>query len=110
MLDLLKQFEEPGLNISERTQGSSAHSVVEHVRLPQIKLQTFDGNIDEWLSFRDLYTSLIHLKADLPDVEKFHYLKGCLAGEANSLIDPLAITNTNYQVAMLQKPVNQIPT
>ncbi|XP_062557632.1 uncharacterized protein LOC134222502 [Armigeres subalbatus] len=99
ILDLLKLLEQPGQATSDRAQGSGMHDVAEHVRLPQIKLQTFDGNIDEWLSFRDLYTSLIHLKADLPDVEKFHYLKGCLAGEAKSLIDPLAITNINYQVA-----------
>ncbi|XP_055589599.1 uncharacterized protein LOC129741832 [Uranotaenia lowii] len=50
----------------------------DHVRLPQIKLQSFNGNIDEWLGFRDLYISLIHCKPDLPEVEKFHYLKGCL--------------------------------
>ncbi|XP_062538264.1 uncharacterized protein LOC134206547 [Armigeres subalbatus] len=72
---------------------------MDHVRLPQIQLQSFDGNIDDWLSFRDFYTSLIHEKADLPDVEKFHYLKGCLAGEAEALVDPLKITKDNYQVA-----------
>ncbi|XP_055542996.1 uncharacterized protein LOC129728573 [Wyeomyia smithii] len=72
---------------------------MDHVRLPQIKLQSFNGDIDEWLSFRDLFTSLIHWKEDLPEVEKFHYLKGCLQGEPKSLIDPLQITRANYQVA-----------
>lgn len=72
---------------------------VDHVRLPQIKLQSFDGNIDEWLSFRDLFTSLIHLKDDLPNVEKLHYLKGCLEGEAKALIDSLRITEANYKIA-----------
>ncbi|XP_062703895.1 uncharacterized protein LOC134286308 [Aedes albopictus] len=78
---------------------ATLHGVMDHVRLPQIKLQCFDGNIDDWLSFRDLYTSLIHEKPDLPAVEKFHYLKGCLAGEAKALIDPLKITRDNYLVA-----------
>ncbi|XP_055522662.1 uncharacterized protein LOC129716848 [Wyeomyia smithii] len=87
------------MNTSLRANDTTQQPTVEHVRLPQIKLQTFDGNIDEWLSFRDLYTSLIHCKADLPDVEKFHYLKGCLAGEAKALIDPLSITRANYQIA-----------
>ncbi|XP_065078747.1 uncharacterized protein LOC135701754 [Ochlerotatus camptorhynchus] len=63
------------------------------------QLQSFDGSINDWLSFRDLYTSLIHEKPDLPDVEKLHYLKGCLAGEAKALIDPLRITKDNHQVA-----------
>ncbi|XP_062558135.1 uncharacterized protein LOC134223013 [Armigeres subalbatus] len=76
-----------------------AANVVDHVRLPQINLQTFSGDIDEWLSFRDLFTSLIHWRTDLPEVEKLHYLKGCLQGEPKSLIDPLKITKANYQIA-----------
>ncbi|XP_058827822.1 uncharacterized protein LOC131687746 [Topomyia yanbarensis] len=100
LLDKVKELEEPAvLNASIRGLDMTQQPTIEHVRLPQIKLQTFDGNIDEWLSFRDLYTSLIHWKADLPDVEKFHYLKGCLSGEAKALIDPLSITRANYQVA-----------
>ncbi|XP_055591276.1 uncharacterized protein LOC129743315 [Uranotaenia lowii] len=43
--------------------------------------------------------SLIHWKTDLPEVEKFHYLKGCLQGEPKALIDPIKITKTNYQIA-----------
>ncbi|XP_062698515.1 uncharacterized protein LOC134284160 [Aedes albopictus] len=85
--------------ITKRFILETLHGMMDHVRLPQIKLQCFDGNIDDWLSFRDLYTSLIHEKPDLPAVEKFHYLKGCLAGEAKALIDPLKITRDNYQVA-----------
>ncbi|XP_065080798.1 uncharacterized protein LOC135703480 [Ochlerotatus camptorhynchus] len=98
LLEKAKELEEvPALNQSRVL--DVTQSTLEHVRLPQIKLQTFDGNIDEWLSFRDLYTSLIHWKPDLPDVEKFHYLKGCLSGEAKALVDPLSITKANYQVA-----------
>ncbi|XP_062538566.1 uncharacterized protein LOC134206850 [Armigeres subalbatus] len=86
-------------NQSTRPGDVTLRGGMDHVRLPQIQLQSFDGNIDDWLSFRDLYTSLIHEKQDLPDVEKFHYLKGCLAGEAKALVDPLKITRDNYQVA-----------
>lgn len=92
----------PGVSMSDHsvhTVDSSGQGTVEHVRLPQIKLQSFNGNIDEWLSFRDLFTSLIHWKVDLPDVEKFHYLKGCLQGEPRNLIDSLQITKANYQIA-----------
>ncbi|XP_062713797.1 uncharacterized protein LOC134290638 [Aedes albopictus] len=78
---------------------TSAFGGLDHVRLPQIKLQTFNGAVDDWLSFRDLFTSLIHTKAELPEVEKFHYLKGCLLGEPKNLIDPLPLTEANYQVA-----------
>ncbi|XP_058456985.1 uncharacterized protein LOC131434335 [Malaya genurostris] len=88
--------------------GDTTMQGVDHVRLPQIKLQTFNGDIDEWLGFRDLFTSLIHWKTDLPEVEKFHYLKGCLQGEPKALIESLQITRANYQVAweMLLKRYN----
>ncbi|XP_055584990.1 uncharacterized protein LOC129737853 [Uranotaenia lowii] len=99
LMDKLKDLQEPFVDSVDRLNETSAQHTLDHVRLPQIKLQTFSGNIDEWMSFRDLYTSLIHWKTDLPDVEKFHYLKGCLQGEPKSLIDSLQITRANYQVA-----------
>ncbi|XP_055622310.1 uncharacterized protein LOC129765896 [Toxorhynchites rutilus septentrionalis] len=100
LVDRLKEREtRTSLEQSVRNFEVSMSSTFEHVRLPQIKLQTFSGDIDEWLSFRDLFKSLIHNKTDLPDVEKLHYLKGCLQGEPKSLIDPLQITAGNYQIA-----------
>ncbi|XP_038106934.1 uncharacterized protein LOC119766450 [Culex quinquefasciatus] len=99
----LERFDELWERIVECSSEVECHddyvAVEDHVRLPQIKLRTFDGNIDEWFSFRDLYSSLIHWKQELPEVEKFHYLKGCLEGEARSLIEPIKITTRNYQVA-----------
>lgn len=69
-------------------------------RTNQNKLQTFDSNIlIDWLSVRNLYTSLIYVKADLPDVATFHCSKGYLAGKAKALVNPLVITRTIYQVA-----------
>ncbi|XP_055604615.1 uncharacterized protein LOC129752854 [Uranotaenia lowii] len=70
-----------------------------HVRLPQISLPKFNGKIEEWLTFRDLYTSLIHWQADLPEIEKFHYLRSQLEGEALSVIDALPLTRANYTIA-----------
>ncbi|XP_062538614.1 uncharacterized protein LOC134206888 [Armigeres subalbatus] len=89
----------PEQDQSTRANDSMVHGVLDHVRLPQIKLQSFNGDIDEWISFRDLFTSLIHWRTDLPEVEKFHYLKGCLQGEPKALIDPLKITQANYKIA-----------
>ncbi|XP_062713421.1 uncharacterized protein LOC134290323 [Aedes albopictus] len=106
LLDRIKIKQEPvNLNTSVRDPNASGVGSLDHVRLPQIKLQTFGGNIEEWLSFRDLYSSIIHCKADLPEVEKFYYLKGCLQGEPKTLIDSLQITSANYKVAwdLLQK-------
>ncbi|XP_055543648.1 uncharacterized protein LOC129729183 [Wyeomyia smithii] len=100
LLDRAKEFQEVStVDQSVRLGETTIQGGMDHVRLPQIKLQQFDGNIDDWLSFRDLFCSLIHWKPDRPEVEKFHYLKGCLGGEAKALIDPLKITKPNYQIA-----------
>ncbi|XP_065087158.1 uncharacterized protein LOC135708901 [Ochlerotatus camptorhynchus] len=101
LMEKAKKFqEESALNQLTRSgDAASPHGTMDRVGLPQIKLQTFDRDIDDWLNFRDLYTSLIHEKPDLPEVEKFHYLKGCLAGEAKALVDPLKITSNNYPIA-----------
>lgn len=96
--DKAKELQEPN-NSDTSIHDSSAVGVLEHVRLPQINLQKFSGEIDDWLSFRDLFTSLIHWRTDLPEVEKFHYLKGCLQGEPKTLVDSLKITKANYQIA-----------
>ncbi|XP_058839042.1 uncharacterized protein LOC131694586 [Topomyia yanbarensis] len=109
LLDRVKERQEhSSLEQSIRVGDTTMQGTLDHVRLPQIKLQSFNGDIDEWLSFRDLFTSLIHWKSDLPEVEKFHYLKGCLQGEPKSLIDPLQITKANYLIAwdMLLKRYN----
>ncbi|XP_058447634.1 uncharacterized protein LOC131428013 [Malaya genurostris] len=109
LLDRVKERQEHSvLEQSIRIGDTTTLGTLDHVRLPQIKLQSFSGDIDEWLSFRDLFTSLIHWKSDLPEVEKFHYLKGCLQGEPKGLIEPLQITKANYLVAweMLLKRYN----
>ncbi|XP_065084852.1 uncharacterized protein LOC135707058 [Ochlerotatus camptorhynchus] len=99
LMDKIKELQKlQVLDQSFRTGEGTTSVTMEHVRLPQIKLHTFSGDIDEWLSFRDLFTSLIHWKAALPEVEKFHYLKGCFEEEPKGLIDPLPITAANYQV------------
>ena len=77
----------------------TAHGFNDHIRLPQIKLQKFNGNIEEWLSFRDLFVSLIHSKAELSDVEKFFYLRGSLDAIPTAKIDHLKITAENYTIA-----------
>ncbi|XP_062704472.1 uncharacterized protein LOC134286812 [Aedes albopictus] len=99
LLEKLEQIQQAASDRSTSVHDSSTMNITEHVRLPQIRLQSFKGDIDEWISFRDLFTSLIHSRTDLPDVEKLHYLKGCLLGEPKGLIDPLAITAANYNVA-----------
>ncbi|XP_052567338.1 uncharacterized protein LOC120430428 [Culex pipiens pallens] len=96
LLDKLKERQEVPC---EPTHNDTIVGGTDHARLPQIKLPMFKGNIDEWLSFRDLFLSLIHWKSDLPDVEKSHYLKNCLDDKPKRIISGLSTTSVNYKLA-----------
>lgn len=73
-----------------------------HVKLPKISIPMFSGLYTEWATFRDLFVSLIHKNDSLDEVQKLHYLKGHLTGEAENLLRHVPITATNYQVCWNQ--------
>lgn len=67
--------------------------------LPRISLPTFDGNFDQWESFRDKFKSMIISDPTLADVDRMHYLCSCVKGEASNALDHLAVTNKNFDIA-----------
>ncbi|XP_058840866.1 uncharacterized protein LOC131696336 [Topomyia yanbarensis] len=70
-----------------------------HVRLPDVKLPVFNGNLDNWLNFHDLYLSLVHSSAELSNIQKFYYLRSSLTGDALKLVQTIPISANNYAVA-----------
>ncbi|XP_022816835.1 uncharacterized protein LOC111349816 [Spodoptera litura] len=68
-----------------------------HVKLPRIQLPTFSGIYDEWPAYQDLFTSLVHDNQTLTKVQKLHYLKSSLTGEALSLLKHVQVTEVNYE-------------
>ncbi|XP_075157882.1 uncharacterized protein LOC142231148 [Haematobia irritans] len=68
-------------------------------RLPKISLPSFSGEYMEWISFRDIYSSLVHNNESLTKIQKFYYLRGTLSGEAASLIRSISATEANYDSA-----------
>lgn len=69
------------------------------VKLPTIELPKFEGDYELWIPFRDLFKSLIASSTTIPAVQKLHYLRSALTGEAAKVIANLEITNDNYEVA-----------
>jgi len=69
------------------------------MRLPTIEIPKFDGRWEEWLPFRDTFTSMIHNNETLPAIDKLHYLRWALVRDAYKLIESLEVTNENYQIA-----------
>ena len=67
------------------------------MKLPEMKLPTFKGELLEWKAF---WEALIHSRSNLEPVVKFMYLNSCLSGEPKDLIKALAVTSANYAVAV----------
>lgn len=77
----------------------SAPTHYHHARLPRLDIPKFSGSPAEWLSFRDLFSSLIIANPTLSPVEKLQYLKNSLIGTAAHLLTNTALTDANFQPA-----------
>lgn len=78
---------------------ADARSNLDDVKLPRINLTQFSGKYGDWISFKDLFTSLIHERTSLTGAQKLHYLKTNLSGDAAQLIKSFHITDANYAEA-----------
>jgi hypothetical protein len=78
------------------------------LNLPVLKLPSFDGTFDDWLPFSDMFTNIVHSNQALNNVEKMHYLRSCLKGEALNVVASLDLTSTSYNIAwnLLQERYN----
>lgn len=65
-------------------------------QLPLMSLPKFSGEPTTWLSFRDLFLSLVHKREDLSNVQKLHYLKTSLVGDAELHLRNIELTDDNY--------------
>ncbi|XP_052892561.1 uncharacterized protein LOC128300513 [Anopheles moucheti] len=88
------------LDTSVRFGGNSTLSQTLHgasrVRLPKMELPTFSGEITQWLTYKDRFTSMVHDVADLSDVLKLQYLLASLKGEAAQQFDHVQLIDGNY--------------
>lgn len=69
------------------------------VKLPTLKLPIFAGEYDQWMLFKDAFTSLIHDNSKLSPLQKFQYLRSVLKDEALQAISGLMTSAENYMAA-----------
>jgi hypothetical protein len=81
-------------NVSPPLQGNQVYT-----KLPTISLPKFDGNISNWLHYRDTFQSLIIDNSHSSNIQRNHYLNSSLKDEAKQLIANLQITSDNFTVA-----------
>ncbi|KAJ8946582.1 hypothetical protein NQ317_002553, partial [Molorchus minor] len=80
-------------------QSSAVSTAPGNVKLPTIKMPTFNGSYDRWLEFRDAFMALVHDNNTLSSIQKFYYLQSALEGEAARLIQAFEVSAANYAIA-----------
>ncbi|XP_011169519.1 uncharacterized protein LOC105202633 [Solenopsis invicta] len=84
---------EPGKTLPAAQESSSKR------KLPNIELPFFSGRIEDWPAFRDLFVSILSRHPMLADVERLHYLKTRVQGEAEERSKNLPTTSDNFKRA-----------
>ncbi|RVE40748.1 hypothetical protein evm_014603 [Chilo suppressalis] len=84
----------------KRDTSSDPREATVAAKLPFIELGQFNGNPRDWVSFYDLFLSLVHNRSNLPATEKHYYLRSCLKGEPLTLVKHLPVDAANYEVAL----------
>lgn len=67
--------------------------------LPKIGLPKFSGEFSAWKDFSDLFKSMVGENPELSNVEKMHYLKTCLSGDAARRVANLKVTHDTFNIA-----------
>ncbi|GBL81031.1 hypothetical protein AVEN_83113-2 [Araneus ventricosus] len=78
---------------------SSKTEVSDSVKLPKLSLPTFTGNINEWITFKDLFNAAVNNNSSLSDSQRLTYLKLSLKYEAFKIIQSIPVSDSNYKIA-----------
>ncbi|XP_034945021.1 uncharacterized protein [Chelonus insularis] len=101
MKTLMSQHQEKNFNrqdsgLATRAMNNQFSSATHDPRLPRINLPRYDGTHQDWLSFKDLFSSIVVANNSISDTEKLQYLKSCLRGPAAQLLDSTTISADNF--------------
>ncbi|XP_070524007.1 uncharacterized protein [Cardiocondyla obscurior] len=82
---------------SSKTPESPRSSEPLRSQLPRLQLPTFSGRFEDWPNFKDLFQSMVGADSSLQEIQKFHYLRSSLKGEAEQLTRNIPTTAGNYE-------------
>ncbi|UYV80693.1 hypothetical protein LAZ67_19001416, partial [Cordylochernes scorpioides] len=66
------------------------------IELPKFNLPSFSSDVNEWLSFKQLFSLSIDSNTALTDSQKLQYLQSAVTGDAERLIRGFPIIDENY--------------
>ena len=71
------------------------------LKLPKLVIPRFSGEVTKFRSFWDSFDSAIHRNNTLSVIDKFNYLHRLLEGPAAKSIQDLALSEANYEAAIV---------
>eukprot|EP00795_Rhopilema_esculentum_P011404 gene11404-21602_t len=87
-------------NTSSASSAETTGAFKQQAKLQKLSMPTFDGKVENWPSFYDIFESAVHCDPHLSNVTKFQYLQSLLKGVAKEAIAGLKVTNANYESAL----------
>ncbi|GBN12603.1 hypothetical protein AVEN_235879-1, partial [Araneus ventricosus] len=67
------------------------------VKLPTMKIEPFDGDIEKFHMFFEQFSSAVDLNQRLSTIDRYVYLRGYLKDEPARLVDGISITSETYE-------------
>ncbi|XP_066597117.1 uncharacterized protein [Prorops nasuta] len=92
-------IEQENTRLSSNSMSSSAENSGKRVKLPIATLPKFNGNYEQWLSFKNSFKSMIDKRDDLTNLEKLIYLRSSLVDKAAQKISIFDDSEENYKRA-----------
>ncbi|XP_066595828.1 uncharacterized protein [Prorops nasuta] len=88
---------------SERSINNSLEALrnepVKKIKLPVAQLPKFSGDIEQWLSYKNTFVTMIDSREDITDLQKFLYLKKSVKGDALNKIAIYDASDASYKLA-----------
>ena len=70
------------------------------MKLPNLSLKRFNGDLTKWMTFWDTFESAVHNNPTLSSIDKFNYLNSLLESAAAEAIAGLTLMSANYEEAI----------
>ena len=69
------------------------------VKLPQLSIPKFSGNLQDWVTFTDTFLSLVGDSITIRNIQKFHYLLSAINGDAKRVIQYIPVSEQGFRFA-----------
>jgi hypothetical protein len=68
------------------------------VRLPQLSVLEFSGNLQDWATFKDTFFSVVGDSTTILNIQKFHKLLSAVSGDAERVIQHIPVSERGFRV------------